>query len=126
MLNLVIVIKNFMKIKTPFILIVLLCFSCLSEPGTEISFDKTKWSFKEGKDYPYRNSMTNNVLYNDTIRNLTKKEVFNLFGEPDRSKEGYIYYMIAQERLAFWPLHSKFLVFKFKDEYTIEWIKVHE
>lgn len=115
-----------MKTKILMIFLVILCFACIIESETEISFDKTKWSLKEGKDYPYRNSMYNNVLYNDTIRNLTKKEILNLLGKSDRSNEDFIYYMIAQERLAFWPLHSKFLVFKFKDENTIEWIKVHE
>jgi hypothetical protein len=115
-----------MKTKNQILFILLLCVACVSEPENEMTFDKTKWAEKEGEDYPYRNLMLSNVIYNDTIRNLNKNDVLNLLGEPDRINEGYIYYMINQKRLVFWPLHSKFLVFKFKDKNTIDWIKIHE
>jgi hypothetical protein len=115
-----------MKTKIQVLFILLLCVACVSEPDSEMSFDKTKWAIKEGKDYPYRNKMLNNVIFNDTIRDLNKASIINLLGEPDRKNEGHIYYIIAQKRLAFWPLHSKFLVFKFKNENSIDWIKIHD
>lgn len=115
-----------MRTKIQILFILLLCVACVSEPEFEMTFDKTKWAVKEGKDYPFRNRMLNNVIYNDTIRELNNIDILNLLGKPDRKNEDYIYYMIDQKRIAFWPLHSKFLVFKFKDENTIDWIKIHE
>lgn len=92
----------------------------------EISFDKTKWKFKEGLDYPYRDKMLNSIVYNDTVRALNKDEILDLLGEPDRSNDGYLYYMISQRRLGFWPLHTKTLVIKLSGDTTIDWIKIHE
>ncbi len=88
-------------------------------------FDKAKWKTKEGEDYPYRESMLKDVVYNDTVRTLNREEVIDLLGEPDRMNEGHLYYLISQKRIASWPLHKKFMVIKVSSD-TIEWIKVHE
>ena len=93
------------------------CFACNTEqketsdqentgPKTEITFDKTKWMTMDGKDYPYRDQMLNDIVYNDTVRGLERDEILELLGEPDRSNEGFLYYMIAQKRLGFWPLQT--------------------
>ncbi len=100
----------------------------LIERGTQadITFDKTKWRTKEGLDYPYRDQMLKKIVYNDTVRALNKDEILDLLGEPDRRNDGYIYYMISQRRLGFWPLHTKTLVIKLSGDSTIDWIKIHE
>ena len=97
-------------------------------PGAmaEITFDKTKWRVKEGLDYPNRDQMLNSIVYNDTVRALNKDEILDLLGEPDRRNEGYLYYLISQRRLGFWPLHTKTLVIKLSGDNTIDWIKIHE
>lgn len=126
-----------MRIKPLLIPFLLCCFACNSESEqksgienrgveTEFAFDKTKWSAKEGKDYLYRKQMLNDVLYNDTLRVLNKDEIIEMLGEPDRSNDGYLYYMIAQKRLGFWPLHTKTMVIKLADDSLIDWIKIHE
>jgi len=121
-----------------FLIILLLgCLACKTEReeksdvvdrGTEaeITFDKTKWRAREGSDYPYRDQMLNDIVYNDTVRELNEDEIIELLGEPDRSNDGYLYYMIAQKRLGFWPLHTKTLVIKLAEDSTIDWIKIHE
>lgn len=112
------------------------CFACNTEQKetsdqenleikTEITFDKTKWMTMDGKDYPYRDQMLNDIVYNDTVRGLTKNEIITLLGEPDRINEGHLYYMITQKRILFWPLKTKTLVIKLFDESTIDWIKIH-
>jgi hypothetical protein len=93
---------------------------------TDIKFDQTKWSTKEGRDYPYREQMLNDIIHNDSVRGLYKDEILALLGEPDRSNEGYLYYRIKQKRLGPWPLHTKTLVIKCSADHTIEWIKIHE
>ena len=96
------------------------------KPDSELAFDKTKWQIKEGRKYPFRDKMVNDVVYNDTIRSLQKPQILDMLGEPDRSNENYIYYLIKQERLLFWPLHSKFMVIKFNDDSSVEWIRIHQ
>ena len=95
-------------------------------PDHEMAFDKKKWKTKDGADYPYRDKMIDDVVYNDTIRALDKDEILDLLGEPDRINENHLYYMIAQKRLGFWPLHTKTLVIKLSDDNSVDWIKVHE
>lgn len=124
------------------ILMIFLFLSCLScncdveeksDPAdrgseVEITFDKTKWSIKEGKDYPFRDQMLNDIVYNDTVRELNKDEILELLGEPSyyRENENFLYYTITEKRLGFWTLHSKTLVIKLSEDYTIDWIKIHE
>ena len=97
-----------------------------NETATEISFDKTKWRTKKGRDYPYRDLMVNEIVYNDTVRMKNKDGILELLGEPDRINDGHLYYMIAQKRLGFWPLHTKTLVIKLSNDSTINWIKIHD
>lgn len=92
-----------------------------------MAFAKSKWTTREGKDYPYREKMVNDILYNDTIRTLKKDEILALLGEPtyDRKDTNYLYYMIDQKRLGPWPLHTTSMVIKFSGN-EVEWIKIHE
>jgi hypothetical protein len=93
---------------------------------SEMTFDKEKWRAKDGKDYLFRDRMLNDIAYNDSVRSQNKIEILDLLGEPDRSNENHLYYLIAETRLGFWPLHTKTLVIKFSDDSTIDWIRIHE
>lgn len=126
-----------MHLRVTFLIFLLICMSCnraqeestvvdMSATATKIKFDKTKWGTKEDSDYPYRELMLHDIVYNDTIRELTKDELLELLGEPDRSNEGHLYYMISQKKLGFWPIKTKTLVIKLFEDNTIEWIKIHE
>ncbi len=103
--------------KTRFIIVFLLaiCFSCSTNreentenqkntPDSEMAFDMEKWRAKDGKDYPFRDRMLNDIVYNDTVRSQNKDEILDLLGEPGRSNDNYLNYMIAQKRLGSWPL----------------------
>ena len=79
----------------------------------EMLFDKEKWNTKEGQDYPYRDKMLNNIVYNDSVRALTKVEILKHLGEPNRSAENHLYYTIT-------------LVIKFTENNTVDWFKIHE
>lgn len=113
------------------------CLSCSSNreensenekntTNSEMTFDKEKWREKDGKDYPFRNRMLNDILYSDTVRSQNKVEILELLGEPDRINENYLYYMIAQKRIGSWPLHTKTMVIMLNDDNTVEWIKIHD
>ena len=118
-------------------ILLVFCLSCNSDrskdggngtnpPDTDIVFDKERWREKEGEDYPFRDQMFRDVLYNDTVRFLGKEELLDLLGEPDRTNENHLYYEITQKRLGSWPLFTKTMVIKFSDSDSIEWIKIHE
>ncbi len=125
-----------MQIRFTLVVIFLVCLGCnrnaekvaedLKGTTTEVKFDKTKWGTKEDSDYPYREIMLHDIVYNDSIRELTKDELLELLGEPDRSNEGHLYYMISQRKLGFWPIKTKTLVIKLTEDNTIDWIKIHE
>lgn len=103
-------------------------FACqnTSKPApVEMSFDRDLWLTKEGQDYPFRAQMLKDVVYNDTIRMLKKKEILSLLGDPDREQDNHFYYTISQKRIDLWPIHTATMVIKFIDEETIEWIKIH-
>ncbi len=102
------------------------------QPGTEqdataeTGFNIDLWKTKEDGSYPYRESMVDEILYNDTIRSLNKNELLQLLGEPDRINENYLYYTVSQKRLGSWPLHTRSMVIKLSENNDIEWIKIHE
>ena len=70
--------------------------------------------------------MLHDVLYNDTIRNLTKAALTDLLGTPDREKEGHLYYDIERKGIGSWTSHLTSMVVKIKNDSLIEWIKIHE
>lgn len=93
---------------------------------TEIKFDKTKWRTKDGRDYPYRNDMLEDLMNNQNLKGLKRDEVIVLLGQPDRIDSSYLFYMIAQKRIEFFPLHTKTLVIKLAKDSTVEWRKIHD
>jgi len=131
------VLKSTMKVILLILLIPVLFVACNSESNvkqetdkqkkhSERVFDKTKWRVKEDGDYLYRNQMLTDIVYNDTIRNLNKVEILELLGKPDRVNENYFYYLVKENRLWFWTLHTKTMVIKFTNDSAIEWIRIHE
>lgn len=113
-----------------------LCFlSCKKEDRTETDkketipvavFDKIKWKTKENRDYPYRDKMLDYLMTSDTLKKLKKEEVLNLLGQPDRIDSAYLFYRINQQRLYFFPLHTKTLVIKLKENDSVKSVMIHE
>ncbi len=89
-------------------------------------FDKIKWVMRSGDDYPYRDKMLEDLVANVTLKGLTYKELIDVLGAPDRKDSSYLFYRVAQQRIGFFPLHTKTLVIKFDRDSTVEWRKIHE
>jgi len=70
--------------------------------------------------------MVNNIVYNDKVQSLNKDEIPELLGKPDRVNENYFYYLVKENRLWFWTLHTKTMVIKIINDGEVEWIKIHE
>lgn len=95
------------------------------DDAEQMTFDPEKWQKKDGDSYIYRDLMLNDVVYNDTIRSLTKDKLTGLLGKPDYSKEDHYYYIIDMNSVGPVIFHQKTMVVKF-DQDSIEWIKIHE
>jgi len=126
--------KN-MKIGVFAIMLFVLCVACNNDnehikmdTENEIKFDDQKWKLKEGDDYPYRDKMLNDIVYNDSVRSLNKDEILDLLGEPSyyRENKNFLYYRVTESRLLSWVLHSKTMVIKLSEDNKIDWIKIHE
>lgn len=109
----------------------LTCLACKTnnnetDDKADMTFEKAKWSLKKEDDYPYRDKMLSDLMESDTLKTLNKKEVLELLGKPNRTDENFLFYTVSQQRLAFWPLHTKTLVIKFAKEDSVEWVKIHE
>lgn len=128
-----------MKLAVLMLCLLVPCFACkpdLTEKTkhesdivkSDSTFNPVKWKTKEGDDYPYRSEMLDDIVYNDTIRSLNRKEILDLLGEPSyyREDKNFLHYEIAQKRLGSWPLSTKVMIVKFLDDNTIDWIKIHE
>ena len=111
--------------------------SCDSEPAEEKSegnqvavkeevMDIKKWRTREDDTYPYREEMLQAIISNDTIRSLSKPEILDLLGKPDRENDAYFYYLISETKLFAWPLSTKYMVIKFADNGPVEWIRIHD
>lgn len=129
--------RKFIRVNSVAALMLILLVSCETSKAEkadksknltekQLKFDPEKWSAKKDNDYVYREAMLNDVLYNDEIRALSKEGIIVLLGAPDRIKDGHMYYVIRQDRLGFWPLHTKTMVIKLKADESVEWIKLHE
>ena len=88
-------------------------------------FDKVKWTIKDDDDYVYRELMLDDVIYNDTIRELDKNQLIELLGEPDYERDTHMYYRIKDVGIGSWSLKTKTMVIKLNPDSTVEWIKTH-
>ncbi|MBT8234253.1 MAG: hypothetical protein HKO66_04810 [Saprospiraceae bacterium] len=119
-----------MKAITYTLLLFTFSFSCKSDklPNQEMVFDQEKWMTEVEGKYPFRANMLKDVVYNDTIRSLSRSEILNLLGEPSyyREDKNFLHYRITQNQLGSWTLKTKTMIIKFGAKDSIEWIKIHE
>jgi len=125
-----ILIKNSLTYRLPVLLYIpVLLLGCGSDPkvpDAQIPFDREQWAMKTGPSYAYRDQMADAVLYSDTLRTLSRSELLEWLGEPDREEKGHLYYVIRENRLGFWTLNQKSIVIKLQADSTVQWIKMHE
>lgn len=90
-------------------------------------FDKIKWATREGRHYPYRNNMLNDLITNQKLKGIKKDEVLFMLGQPTRTDSNYLFYTVDQKFIGEIPvpLYTKSLVIKFAND-TVEWRKIKE
>lgn len=120
-----------LQIVLPFLLI-LSCDSSEEASGSnaseleKIAFETKKWKEKKLDKYPYRSLMYKEILYSDSVRELSKADVLKMLGDPDREENNHLYYRIERNQIGSWTLNQKSLVLKFRNDDSVEWIKLYE
>lgn len=112
-------------------LLLLFIFFCSCKNKTDenkqTKFDPLKWGIKEDKNYPYRDNMLNDLVYNIKLKGFRKDSVLKLLGKPNRTDSNYFFYIVDQRFLGELPVpvKTKSLVIKFLND-TVEWRKIKE
>lgn len=126
-----------MKIYLGLFVLVLTCLACQNTEKTNpiewqketrkvMSFDKEKWAVKSDAAYAYRAMMFQDLIDSKRLKQLKKAAVLELLGTPDRTDSLYLFYTILQKRALFFPLQTKSMVIKLKENDSVEWVKIHE
>jgi len=117
-----------LRFKFPYAVFLLLTLcQCRSEKTLpKLKFDSEKWKVEEGSEYPFRERMLDDVIFNDSLRSLNKMQLLVALGDPNRDENNHLYYTINQTLLGAWPLHKKTMVIKMSNQDQVEWIKIHE
>jgi len=126
-----------MKIYIGLFVLVLTCLACQNTEKTNpietqketrqvMSFDKEKWAVKSDAAYAYREMMLQDLIDSKRLKQLKKAAILELLGMPDRTDSLYLFYTILQKRALFFPLQTKSMVIKLKDNDSVEWVKIHE
>lgn len=100
--------------------------SCKTETKDTVKFEKAKWVMQENNDYPHRNAMLHDLVYNVPLKGLHCDSLINLLGAPTRIDSSYLFYRVEQKRIGFFPLHTRTLVIKMAADSTVAWRKIHE
>lgn len=93
-----------------------------------IAFDKVKWSVKEGDNYPYRNSMIGTMTSKENLpawKKMSKQELFETLGQPDRINGNYLYYKANGDKIGFVTFRTIALVIQVNDS-TENIIRIYE
>jgi uncharacterized membrane-anchored protein len=125
------------KMRILILCLLVCCLSCNnSNPETaekeneesehEMAFNATKWKTMDGVDYPFRDRMITDLMRSKILKKLKRKEVIVLLGQPNRTDKEYLFYTVAQERIQFFPLHTKTLVIKLSNDSTTNKVMIHE
>ncbi len=88
-------------------------------------FDKQQWAEQYDSEFIYRQDMIDDLVTHYLLHGMKQDSVLRLLGEPDRTDNGHLFYKISQKKLGFFPLSTKTLVIKFRQDQTLEWRKVH-
>ena len=92
---------------------------------SEINFDRKLWLSTDGADFPYRVKMIADLFKDDKLKGLTKEQIVEKLGEPTRTDKNYLFYLVSQKRIQFFPLSTKTLVIRLSPEGLSEAVLIH-
>lgn len=106
--------KSFLQIP-----LVLLAFMAITGCGNGSRFDRQKWSYGDGLDYPLRNEILDDLLKNHHIKGLNYRQIIDSLGSPQRRDSLKFTYQIQDDSYEFTrkkPAHKKNLIVYFSKD----------
>ncbi|WP_214073260.1 hypothetical protein [Mucilaginibacter sp. dw_454] len=97
--------------------------------GSGSKFDRQKWSYGDGLDYPLRNDILNDLLQNHHIKGLNYRQVIDSLGSPQRRDSLKFSYQILDNSYDFArksPAHRKSLIVYFSKDSVVTRTEVYE
>jgi outer membrane protein assembly factor BamE (lipoprotein component of BamABCDE complex) len=91
---------------------------------TNSKFDREKWSYGDGLDYPLRNDIVADLMANHHIKGLNYRQVIDSLGSPQRRDSLKFTYQIIDNSYNYGkkqPVHKKNLIVYFnKDSIAVK------
>ena len=92
-------------------------------------FDRQKWSYGDGLDYPLRNDIVDDLMKNHHIKGLTYRQVIDSLGSPQRRDSLQFTYQIQDNSYGFnrkKPAHKKNLIVHFNKDSVVVKFEIYE
>jgi outer membrane protein assembly factor BamE (lipoprotein component of BamABCDE complex) len=101
------------------ILIWIIAIAALTSCGSGSKFDRQKWHYGNGLDFPLRNDILEDLLQNHHIKGLNYRQVIDSLGSPQRRDSLKFTYQILDNSYEFGrksPIHKKNLIIYFNKD----------
>jgi outer membrane protein assembly factor BamE (lipoprotein component of BamABCDE complex) len=106
------------------ILMGIIVFTALTGCGNSSKFDRQKWSYGDGLEYPLRDEIVDDLMQNHHIKGLTFDQVIDSLGSPQRRDSLKFTYQILDNSFEFAqksPIRKKNLIVYFnKDSVAVK------
>ena len=92
-------------------------------------FDRQKWSYGDGLDYPLREEILNDLVTNHHIKGLNYRQVIDSLGSPQRRDSLKFSYQILDDSYEFSrkkPAHKKSLILYFNKDSVVTKFEVYD
>jgi hypothetical protein len=92
-------------------------------------FDRQKWSYGDGLDYPFRDEILNDLVTNHHIKGLNYRQTIDSLGSPQRRDSLQFTYQIIDDSYAFArkkPAHRKNLIVYFSKDSIVTRFEVYD
>ncbi len=93
-------------------------------------FDREKWSYGDGLDYPMRDDIVNDLMANHHIKGLTYRQVIDSLGSPQRRDSLKFTYQIIDNSFNYnaskKPIRKKNLIVYFNKDSVVTKFEIYD
>jgi outer membrane protein assembly factor BamE (lipoprotein component of BamABCDE complex) len=111
------------------LLILTILFLTASGCHRSDKFDRQKWSYGDGLEYPQRNDLVDDLVKNHHLKGLTYRQVIDSLGRPQSRDTLILSYQIMDNSYEYnrkKPIHKKNLILYFSKDSVVTRIEVYD
>ncbi|MCC8424951.1 outer membrane protein assembly factor BamE [Mucilaginibacter sp. UR6-11] len=97
--------------------------------GSGSKFDRQKWSYGDGLDYPLRDDIVEDLMANHQIKGLTYRQVIDSLGSPQRRDPLKFTYQLIDDSYNYGrkkPVHKKSLIVYFNKDSVVTRFEIYD